>query len=46
MLTATGPNILLFGAIPGLSRRRGIVLRISVNRVAVQIFITWILAPR
>ena len=46
MGTATGPSILLFDAFPGLSRRRGIVLRISVNRVAVQIFITWILAPR
>lgn len=46
MGTATGPSILLFVAIPGLSRRRGSVLRISVNRVAVQIFITWILAPR
>ena len=46
MLTATGPNILLSGAIPGLSRRRGLILRISVNRVAVQIFITWIFAPR
>ena len=46
MFTATGPTILLSGAMPGLSRRRGIILRISVNRVAVQIFITWILAPR
>ena len=46
MGTATDPMILLSGAIPGLSRRRGSVLRISVNRVAVQIFITWILAPR
>ena len=38
--TASDPSILLFDAFPGLSRRRGIVLRISVNRVAVQIFIT------
>ena len=38
--TASDPSILLFGAIPGLNRRRGMVLRMSVNRVAVQIFIT------
>ena len=49
MFTATeptDPTILLFGAVPGLNRRRGSFLPISVNRVAVQIFITWILAPR
>ena len=40
MGTASDPSILLFGAIPGLNRRRGKYLPISVNRVAVQIFIT------
>ena len=42
----TDPSILLFGAFPGLNRRRESFLPTSVNRVAVQIFITWILAPR